>query len=148
MADHGFDQRAFQALGVEECRRLLAQHHLSRIGLVDADGPLILPVNYVLHRLLVVFRTEAGTKLDAAVRGARVAFEVDAVDQAGRSGWSALVRGDATEVTDAEDLRRLRALPLYPWAGWEQGHYVRITPMAVSGRRISLPEGLPVTWWG
>ena len=71
MADHGFDQRAFQALGVEECRRLLAQHHLSRIGLVDADGPLILPVNYVLHRLLVVFRTEAGTKLDAAVRGAR-----------------------------------------------------------------------------
>jgi hypothetical protein len=58
------------------------------------------------------------------------------------------VRGDATEVTDAEDLRRLRALPLYPWAGWELGHDVRITPMAVSGRRISLPVGLPVTWWG
>ena len=58
------------------------------------------------------------------------------------------MRGDATEVTDADDLRRLRSLPLYPWAGWEQGHYVRITPMAVSGRRISLPEGLPVTWWG
>jgi nitroimidazol reductase NimA-like FMN-containing flavoprotein (pyridoxamine 5'-phosphate oxidase superfamily) len=43
---------------------------------------VVFPVNYVLDRHTVVFRTEPGTKLHAAARGSRVCFEVDRADAA------------------------------------------------------------------
>ncbi len=135
-------------LTAEECRKLLGEHHLGRLALLDEEGPVVFPVNYVFDRLGVVFRTDPGTKLDAAARGARVAFEVDAVDERTNTGWSVVVRGDAAEVSDPKHLRRLRSLPLYPWAPGARTHYVRIAPSAVSGRRIGLPEDLPPNWWG
>jgi len=141
------DER-WHELTVQECRALLGERHLGRLALLDADGPVVFPVTYVFDRLGVVFRTDPGTKLDAAVRGARVAFEVDAVDEATRTGWSVLVRGDAAEVTDPRDLERVRALPLYPWAPGRRAHYVQIAPSQVSGRRIGLPHDLPSNWWG
>jgi hypothetical protein len=42
----------------DECRRLLGERHLGRLALVDADGPVILPVNYALDQGSVVFRLE------------------------------------------------------------------------------------------
>jgi uncharacterized protein len=59
---------------------------------------------------MVVFRTGEGTKLDAAIVGSRVAFEVDETDAAARTGWSVVVRGEAVEVTDPAELARLRKL--------------------------------------
>ncbi len=79
---------------------------------------------------------------------ARVAFEVDGVDEATRTGWSVLVRGEATEVTDPAELARLRQLPLSPWAPGAKTRYVRILPTVLTGRRIALPEDAPWTWWG
>ena len=61
---------------------------------------------------MVVFRTDEGTKLDAAARGSGVAFEIDGTDEAARTGWSVVVRGEATEVTDPAELARLRKLRL------------------------------------
>jgi uncharacterized protein len=138
----------WQELTDEECRRLLGERHLGRLALVDADGPVILPVNYTLDQGSVVFRTDPGSKLDAAAAGATVAFEVDAADERDRTGWSVVVRGRAGEVSDPADLERLRALPLYPWAPGAKAHYVRIRPASVTGRRIALPADLPFTWWG
>jgi hypothetical protein len=82
------------------CRRLLAQHHLGRLAWSTPGW--------------VVFRTDPGTKLDAAADTAPVAFEVDAVDEATRTGWGVVVRGALVEVSDPDDLERLRTLPLYP----------------------------------
>jgi nitroimidazol reductase NimA-like FMN-containing flavoprotein (pyridoxamine 5'-phosphate oxidase superfamily) len=96
----------------------------------------------------VVFRSDEGTKLEAASRGGRVAFEVDGADAATRSGWSVLVRGEATEVTDPTELARLRKLPLSPWAPGPKTRYVRILPTVLTGRRIALAEDAPWTWWG
>jgi nitroimidazol reductase NimA-like FMN-containing flavoprotein (pyridoxamine 5'-phosphate oxidase superfamily) len=141
------DQR-WQELTEDECRRLLGERHPGRLALVDAGGPVILPVNYALDQGSVVFRTDPGGKLDAAAAGATVAFEVDAADERDRTGWSVVVRGRAGEVTDHADLERLRALPLYPWAPGAKAHYVRIRPASVTGRRIALPADLPFTWWG
>ena len=97
-----------------ECRKLLAERHLGRLAITDWDGPMIFPVNYVFDQDLVIFRTDPGTKLDAATEGESVAFEVDAADAATRTGWSVVVRGTLAEITDPADLARLRALPLYP----------------------------------
>jgi pyridoxamine 5'-phosphate oxidase-like protein len=49
-----------------ECRKLLAERHLGRLAIPDFGGPVIFPVNYVFDRDLIVFRTDPGSKLDAA----------------------------------------------------------------------------------
>jgi nitroimidazol reductase NimA-like FMN-containing flavoprotein (pyridoxamine 5'-phosphate oxidase superfamily) len=98
---------------------------------------VVFPVNFVLDRHTVVFRTEPGTKLHAAGRGGRVCFEADGTDEAARTGWSVVVRGEITEVTDPDELARLRELPLRPWAPGARDHYARILPAALTGRRIT-----------
>jgi nitroimidazol reductase NimA-like FMN-containing flavoprotein (pyridoxamine 5'-phosphate oxidase superfamily) len=137
-----------EELDEDECRRLLAERHLGRLAIPDFGGPVIFPVNYVFDQGLVIFRTDPGSKLDAATERESVAFEVDAIDEATRTGWSVVVRGTLAEVTDPDQLARLRALPLYPWAPGEKTRYVRMRPRTVTGRRIRIPDHLPFTWWG
>jgi nitroimidazol reductase NimA-like FMN-containing flavoprotein (pyridoxamine 5'-phosphate oxidase superfamily) len=134
-------QARWQELTKSECFELLAREHLGRVAVVDDLGPVVFPVNFVLDRHMVVLRTDAGTKLDAAIRGSRVAFEIDGTDTAAHTGWSVLVRGEAVEVTDPAELARLRKLPLDPWAPGVKTHYVRILPAALTGRRIWAPGG-------
>ena len=124
-----------------ECFELLSREHLGRVAVVDDQGPVIFPVNFVLDRHMVVFRTDEGTKLDAAARGARVAFEVDGTDEAAHTGWSVLVRGEAVEVTDPAELARLRKIRLSPSAPGAKNRYVRILPAKLTGRRISAASG-------
>jgi len=131
----------WQQLSKSECFELLSGERLGRVAVLDDHGPVIFPVNFVLDRHMVVFRTDEGTKLDAACRGGRVAFEIDGTDAAARTGWSVLVRGEATEVTDPAELARLRRLPLDPWAPGAKDRYVRILPAQLTGRRISAASG-------
>jgi uncharacterized protein len=127
----------WQELTKAECFELLADEHLGRVAVVDDRGPVVFPVNFVLDRHTVVFRTEQGTKLHAAHRGGRVCFEADRTDAAARSGWSVIVRGEITEVTDRGELERLRELPLPAWAPGVRDRYVRILPAVMTGRRIT-----------
>ena len=120
-----------------ECFELLAVEQLGRVAVTDDRGPVVFPVNFVLDRHTVVFRTGPGTKLHAASQGRRVCFEADGTDAATRTGWSVLVRGEITEVTDPAELARLRELPLRVWAPGGRDHYVRILPAVLTGRRIT-----------
>jgi len=133
----------WQELTRSECFEVLAREHLGRVAVVDDCGPVVVPVNFVLDRYMVVFRTDEGTKLDAARRGSRVAFEVDGTDSVAHTGWSVLVRGEAVEITDPAELARLRELPLTPWAPGPKARYVRILPAALTGRRIFASSGPP-----
>lgn len=130
-------QDRWQELTKSECFELLSGERLGRVAVVDDQGPIIFPVNFVLDRHMVVFRTDEGTKLGTAARGGRVAFEVDRADDAAHTGWSVVVRGEATEVTDPAELARLRKLRLSPWAPGAKSRYVRILPAKLTGRRIS-----------
>ena len=134
-------QARWQELTKSECFALLSGESLGRVAVVDDQGPIVFPVNFVLDRHMVVFRTDEGTKLDAAVRGSRVAFEIDGTDAAAQTGWSVVVRGEAIEVTDPVEVARLRRLPLSPWAPGVKNHYVRILPTKLTGRRIWAPGG-------
>lgn len=129
--------RRIEPLTLAECRELLGEQHFGRLAFVDSVGvlPMIIPVNYVLDHDTVVFRTEAGSKLRAATRGAPIAFEVDGAD--GRGGWSVVVRGHAKEVTDPAKLADYRHAPLVAWAPGAKPHYVTINPSQVTGRRIT-----------
>ena len=138
------EDRSLVVLPADECRRLLATRQLGRIGLAAGPFPLILPVNYVLDGEAVVVRT-GSPKIAAAAGYGRVAFEVDDVDERTRTGWSVLVQALAEEVTGArrdELVRRLHAAPGSPWAPGEHGHWIRLIPKVVTGRRI-VPGRLP-----
>ncbi|MGY1830429.1 pyridoxamine 5'-phosphate oxidase family protein [Geodermatophilus sp. SYSU D01180] len=135
---------ALQEIPVEECHRLLATQEIGRLGVNAEHHPLIFPVNYAMDGTTIVIRTSPGTKL-AAAEHANVSFEVDEIDRRTRSGWSVLVRGVAEVVGPehrADLVARTRATGLEPWAPGEHGHWVRLIPTAVTGRRI-VPGELP-----
>jgi hypothetical protein len=142
-------QGALQPLDVDTCLDLLAEQEVGRLAFVDHGELVILPVNYLLDRGAVLVRTTEGSKLDAAVRGERVAFEVDAIDPVARSGWSVLVKGRATELWEGGELDQARRLPLQPWAAGEREHFLVVFPSSITGRRLGpAPEhdvGEP--WW-
>jgi uncharacterized protein len=143
MADIRGGEVHWQELTKSECFELLAREHVGRVAVIDDHGPVVVPVNFVLDRHMVVFRTDEGTKLDAASRGSRVAFEIDGIDVVAHTGWSVLVRGETVEVTDPTELARLRKLRLTPWAPGAKTRYVRILPTALTGRRISASVSPP-----
>lgn len=128
-----------RAIPEEECALLLAAGSVGRVGVSLSALPVVLPVNYAMLDGDIVIRTGAGTKLDAALRGAVVAFEIDSIDPVYHEGWSVMVQGRAHEVVDPDELERARALPLEPWAAGIRDRFVRIVTERMSGRRIALP---------
>jgi nitroimidazol reductase NimA-like FMN-containing flavoprotein (pyridoxamine 5'-phosphate oxidase superfamily) len=121
----------------DECLRLLARERLGRIGVCVDQQPVLLPVNYAMDGNHIVFRTDPGTKLHAAI-GRPVAFEIDGFDRLYHEGWSVLVVGTAEEVESAAELARLSRLPLGPWAPGPKAHWVRIRAGAITGRRLQV----------
>lgn len=122
-------------LDSDECIARLRDGRLGRIAFISDDEPVILPVNFVYHEGMIVFRTDPGEKLDE-VPMRRVAFEIDGADE--REAWSVLVRGHAREVTTAlgEAYEALRALPVPIQAPGEKAHWVAIEIIQLSGRVI------------
>ncbi len=136
-----------RSLTEEQCWELLAGQQVGRLAVNDAHGPVILPVNYVVHAGTVVIRSDPGTKRAAAVHSLPAAFEVDHVDDHRRLGWSVLVRGRLVEVTDPAERSRLDALALAPYVGGAKTHYLQLIEPTVSGRRIPLPTTTPEEWF-
>jgi hypothetical protein len=130
-------EAALEEMTEGECLELLATQSVGRIAVVSNGQPLIFPVNYVLEGRTVAFRTDPGTKLDAATLG-KVAFEIDSVDDERHEGWSVTVQGIGREITDAWDSwsQRLTARHLEPWAAGAKEHWVAVATPVFSGRRI------------
>lgn len=128
-------------LSADECRALLITHRprLGRLAFVAGEWPIVLPVNYALDGAAVYVRTAAGSKLDAAVRCDRVAFQIDHADEVWEEGWSVLAFGHLRIVDDPDELAHVRRLPLRPWASGDKPHYLCLEIRSLSGRRISFP---------
>ena len=120
-----------------ECLERLGTTRLGRIGINIAAMPVILPVNFVLLDGAVVFRTAIGTKLAAATSKAVVAFEVDSYEPEKETGWSVLVIGISTHVTDTELIERAEQLLATAWSPTHQAdHVVQIETEQVTGRKF------------
>jgi nitroimidazol reductase NimA-like FMN-containing flavoprotein (pyridoxamine 5'-phosphate oxidase superfamily) len=129
----------------DECLVLLAAHEVGRIAFDAQDRVEILPVNYGIEGSIIVFRTNAGTKL-AAVPESPVAFEIDGWDPASGTGWSVVVKGRAEEITTnpGRATEHLRWAPVHPAAPGERWHWIAIKPVEITGRRFQVaPPGLP-----
>ncbi|MGI9594627.1 MAG: pyridoxamine 5'-phosphate oxidase family protein [Acidimicrobiales bacterium] len=123
-------------LSTEECWWHLAEKSVGRLAVSVANRPDIFPVNYRIDGETIVVKTAPGFKLAAATLGSGVAFEVDQLDEAARTGWSVVVHGQATEIERLEELLDADDLEVGPWAAGTKNHYIRINPTAVTGRRV------------
>jgi len=121
-------------LSESESWNLLSNVALGRL-VTSVDGqPEIFPVNFVVQRRTVLFRTAEGTKLFSAVMNNRVAFEAD--DHNVSEGWSVIVKGTAKVLyTTAEEEEAERA-QLLPWTATLKRRYVRVSPSEITGRRF------------
>jgi nitroimidazol reductase NimA-like FMN-containing flavoprotein (pyridoxamine 5'-phosphate oxidase superfamily) len=129
------DRPDLTVLDEAECWRLLDTVGVGRVAMEGDEGLVVVPVNFAVDSGEVIFRTTEGGLLGrAADWGRSVAFQADSFDEQMRRGWSVLVRGDLRRVPNdqAQDLVALVA----PWASGERNVVGRVTPSALSGRRI------------
>ncbi|MEU9190213.1 pyridoxamine 5'-phosphate oxidase family protein [Streptomyces sp. NPDC048484] len=119
-----------------EALQLLASVSLGRVGFTQQALPAIRPVNHLVDQGIVVIRTHSGSALlNHSLRSEVVAYEADDIDATLHTGWSVVVTGVATRVTDSDELARYGRL-LTPWSGAVMGDVVRIEPELVTGYRL------------
>ena len=94
-------------LSASESWDLLASVALGRLVTSVESQPEIFPVNFVVQRRTVLFRTAEGTKLVSAAINNRVLFEADDHDAA--EGWSVIVKGTARMLRTNEEIEGGRA---------------------------------------
>lgn len=123
-------------LGPQECWALLRSRPVGRLGVLHDSAPEIYPINHIVDGGAILFRSSGGTKLRGLDRNPSVCYQVDDFDEHETVGWSVLVKGRATLLTDPEDLRRADDLPLELWALDGASVWIRITPSEITGRRI------------
>ena len=132
------DRNRLEVLSRDEALRLVSTAAIGRVLVTDGALPSAFPVNFALLGDDVVFRTGAGSKLKAAVTNTVVGFEVDEFDRRNHSGWSVLITGHSTEITDAAQLALANRLPLQSWLPDVGEHVIRVTAQIVTGRRLGL----------
>lgn len=124
----------------QQCRQRLEGHDV-RVGRIafaednDPNWPMVLPVNYAYYSGHIFIRTFEGTKLYAALRRQRVAFEIDAIDDGWAEGWSVVAVGALELVDDPEERAAVGAV-LHSWLVDAAQHIVRLNIQQLSGRQI------------
>lgn len=129
---------AFRSMDRQECLRLLAKVPVGRVVYTRHALPAVLPVNFALDAdSSVLLRTSAGSDLVRAVDGVVVAFEADEFDADSRSGWSVVVTGRATAVTDPAEHEQLMRTGPRSWMPIQQDVFIRIEAAMVTGRELT-----------
>jgi uncharacterized protein len=129
---------ALAELDRAECVRLLSTAVVGRIVFTERALPAIRPVNFVLDRNEIIFRTAQGSALAAATQHAVVGLEVDDIQAATHTGWSVVVLGQAYEIFDIDRLVRLACVDDAPWPPNRTAHTIAIPMDHVTGRRLML----------
>ncbi|MDQ0867818.1 nitroimidazol reductase NimA-like FMN-containing flavoprotein (pyridoxamine 5'-phosphate oxidase superfamily) [Arthrobacter sp. V1I9] len=131
-------------LTFDQCWELLASSVVGRLALVVNGHPEIFPVNFVLERRSLVFRTAPGTKLWESTKQGPAAFEIDGYELATQEAWSVIVRGTTSLIQDPDEQAAVDTLGLEPWEPGTKPHYVRLSPQALTGRRFKV--NAPDVW--
>jgi nitroimidazol reductase NimA-like FMN-containing flavoprotein (pyridoxamine 5'-phosphate oxidase superfamily) len=124
-----------EELSESECRGLLEGGVLGRIAVVRDGIPRVFPVNYTLGGGDIVFRADEGMKLEAAEQGQVATFEVDHFDPRYRTGWSVMVTGVLSVISDSDAFLPAHSMAVRAW-GAHGSRWVRLRSIGISGRRI------------
>ncbi|KPI10266.1 Pyridoxamine 5'-phosphate oxidase-related protein [Actinobacteria bacterium OV450] len=139
--------RHMRELDRAEALRLLATVSLGRIVFTQHALPAVRPVNHVVDGEDIVIRIHGGGALaslaaPADAPGVVVAYEADVIDPDTHLGWSVVVTGYASPVTDADDADRYADL-VHPWVAQAMTGALRIRPDLVTGFRLEAAPPRP-----
>ena len=123
-------------LSRDECWQRLSEHTMGRIGYVDRDGPVILPLNYQVHDGRLLLRTASYTQMAVHLPGQVAAFEIDDADPHGHTGWSVLVRGRVEHVLHGATEVPAAGPESAPWPDGLRSMVFSLTPDLVTGRAL------------
>ncbi len=132
------DVRQLEALPREESLRLLGTASLGRVVFTLFALPAIRPVNHIVEDDKIVIRTHLGAAIASAVDGTGtvVAYEADMIDPDDHLGWSVIVVGRASLVTDPGEIIRYQQA-LRPWVSGDLDQVIVITADMVDGFRLT-----------
>jgi nitroimidazol reductase NimA-like FMN-containing flavoprotein (pyridoxamine 5'-phosphate oxidase superfamily) len=124
-------------LSAERALELLAGVSLGRVVFSHQALPAVRPVQHVVDDGAVIFRSRSGAMIvGPAGSGSVVAYQADRIDEDRHTGWSVVVTGTASLVSDPDELARYGRL-LAPWSPAGADHVVRISADIVTGFRIA-----------
>ena len=128
---------AASELSPSRCWSLVRGVAVGRIAFRGAAGDVeIFPVNFVVDRASIVFRTAAGSKLTFAESGGRCTFEADEIDIARADVWSVVMKGPISVIRGQRALIETFDLDVDVWQSGHKPAYIRLTPDVVTGRRF------------
>ena len=117
---------------------------VGRIAFSSDERLELFPINYLVDRGTVLFRTAPGTKLAASLGRPQVVFEVDGYEPELNEAWSVVVHGALEPVLDTAEIVEAVSLPLFPWQSGEKAFFVRIVPSQITGRQFPVAD--PSHW--
>lgn len=94
---------------------------VGRLAVIVDGHPEIFPVNFVIERRSIVFRTAAGTMLWESAKDEPAAFEIDGYEPATEEAWSVVARGGTAFLDDMNDQSAADALGARDggWVGFQ-----------------------------
>lgn len=126
---------AIEYLTEDEAVKLAGTVSVGRVVYSRFAMPAVHLVNFRLDGKDVVFKTRRGAKFGAAVADTVIAFEVDQIDEAARSGWTVTLTGRSTLVTSPAEKERLAGLDIDTWLP-DRDYFIKVRTQVVTGRRI------------
>jgi nitroimidazol reductase NimA-like FMN-containing flavoprotein (pyridoxamine 5'-phosphate oxidase superfamily) len=123
-----------------EAMRLLASVDYGRVVFTRGALPAIRPVNHLVDGGRVIVRTRLTATVSAEVHSGSnsrlvVAYEADDLDPKRRTGWSVVITGWATPLSNPEQISRYEQL-LQPWVNMTMDTVIAIDPEIITGIRI------------
>ncbi|HUY48391.1 MAG TPA: pyridoxamine 5'-phosphate oxidase family protein [Streptosporangiaceae bacterium] len=132
------EARRLEALPREESLRLLGSVSLGRLVFTHLALPAIRPVNHLVEGDQIIIRAYLGTAINTAVgnhSGIVVAYEADMIDPGSHLGWSVIIVGRASRLSDAAAIARYRQI-LQPWVTDGMDDVITIHADMVDGFRL------------
>jgi hypothetical protein len=128
--------RTSEQLTPSQCWALATTQTMGRLGFYR-DGLLdIFPVNYFVLDDHVYFRTSADGTIATSYLD-HAAFQIDHMAKDAPDGWTILLNGPATRVTDTALLTILWGKAVdEPWAPGQRDLFYSLTATHVRGRRV------------
>jgi nitroimidazol reductase NimA-like FMN-containing flavoprotein (pyridoxamine 5'-phosphate oxidase superfamily) len=109
---------------------------VGRVAFSHHALPAIVPVSFGLGPDEIVIRTTRDSRLAKAGDGSVVSFEVDDVEPALKAGWSVVVTGIGSEITEPREIDRWRR-KIDTWAPGPRDFFLRIPMTIIGGRRLN-----------
>lgn len=129
------DQSPVHNLTDDEAWAFLGQREFGRLAFHLAGEVHITPINYVVDRGRILFRTAEGNKLLGMTMNQDVAFEVDDISE--ERATSVVLRGYA-QALEGSEAEFADTLPLRAWVPTHKHVVVAVTPIEMSGRSFDL----------